>query len=335
MGEINAGRAFDDRPTHPEEKVRQLLRNSRAPGTLSSYRKCFKIFASWCEQHDRDVLPASAETLTLFLSDVAERYRFNTIKNFISSIAFAHRTAREPFDRAALHVVVEGIRRVQGAGWRQATPITVGELRTILMAVPDTMAGARDRAVLMLGFAGALRSSEIAGLDLGVAGPQASGFLTVEAEGVRITLLRSKTDQQGRSIFKLVPRGGNPCPVAALEHWLTVASIKSGPVFRPLWKGGAPRQQRMGHCGVNNIVKNAVYASTRQAGMSEAHARSRALQVSSHSLRVGFVTSAGLANVTSEDIAQHVGWAGTHMVFHYMRQANPMENNPARCVLQS
>jgi integrase len=335
MGEIDAASPFDDRPARPEEKIRQLLRNSRAPGTLSSYRKCFKIFASWCERHDRHVLPASAETLVLFLSDIAERYRFNSIRGFINAIAFAHRAAREPFDRAGLHVVLEGIRRVLGTSWRQAAPITVGELRSLLTAVPDTTAGARDRAVLTLGFAGALRSSEIAGLDLDAAGPQASGFLTIEAEGVRITLLRSKTDQQGKSIFKLVPRGGNPCPVAALEHWLAVAGITSGPVFRPLWKGGAPRQQRMGHCGVSTIVKKAVYAGARQAGMSEAQARSRAVQVSSHSLRVGFVTSAGLANVTSEDIAQHVGWAGTQMVFRYMRQANPTDNNPARCVLHS
>jgi integrase len=203
------------------------------------------------------------------------------------------------------------------------------------MGMPDTIAGARDRAVLTVGFAGALRTSELVGLDIGAIGGGGRGLVAIDGEGAHITLIRSKTDQQGRGISKLLPRGGDPCPVSTLERWLAMADISSGPVFRPFWRWGVPRQQRMGHRGVATIVKKAVYVSALRAGASEVHARARASQVSSHSLRAGFVTSAARAKVASEDIALHVGWVGTQMVAHYMRQLDPAEDNPAHLVLMS
>lgn len=283
MREINPTELHRDMPTELTENLRQLVRNSLAPTTLQHHRARFKIFAAWCESHGCLAVPASTRTVQQFLSDIADRYRLGSIKAFKGTIAFAHRAAGEPFDPRAFRVVLGGIRRRHGAACRQMAPITVGELRTIIMALPNTTAGARDRAVLTLGFAGALRTSELVNLDIGVPGPQSRGFVAIDAEGVHITLLRSKTDQKGKSICKLIPRGGNPCPVAALEHWLATGHITSGPVFRPVLKGGAPRQQRMNKCRVTSIVKKAVYRSVRQAGMSEAHARARANQVASHS----------------------------------------------------
>jgi len=335
MREINPTEPHTDIPTGLTENVRQLVRSSWAPGTLLQHRAQFKIFAAWCESHGCLAVPASTRTVERFLSDMADRYRFSSLMNLKKTIAFAHRAAGEPFDARAFHVVLGGIRRTHGAACRQVAPITVGELRTIIMALPNTATGARDRAVLTLGFAGALRNSELIGLDIGVPRPQSRGFVAIDTEGARITLLRSKTDQKGKAICKLIPRGGDPCPVAALEHWLAMGNITSGPIFRPVFKGGAHRRRRMNNYGVTIIVKKAVFTSARQAGMSEAHARARANQVASHSLRAGFVTSAVLANVPSEDIAQHVGWANTQMVFYYMRNVDPMENNPARLVLHS
>jgi hypothetical protein len=187
--------------------------------------------------------------------------------------------------------------------------------------------------VLTLGFAGALRSSEVVGLDIGVAGASSGGLVAIDSDGVHITLFRSKTDQKGKGIFKLLPRGGDPCPAAALEQWLAMAGITSGPVFRGLSKGGGLRQDRLNPQAVTYIVRRAAYDSALRAGMGQAHARARARQVASHSLRAGFVTSAALAKVPSEDIAAHVGWVGTQMVFYYKRDLDPMADNPADLVL--
>jgi integrase len=316
-----------------EEKIRQLLRNSYAPSTLLKHRRRFKLFAAWCERQGRDAFPASPETVALFLSDVAGKLRLATIKGYLDTIVFVHRAAGETFDRQTIYPVVKGIARMHRTVSRQVAPITIGELRTIIAALPNTIAGARDRAVLAVGFAGALRTSEIVGLDIGIVGDGSRGSVAVESDGVRITLFRSKTDQKGNGIFKFLPRGGDPCPVAALEHWLAMAGIASGPVFRRLWKGVSLSDNRMGRHAPTLIVKRAIFNSVLRADMGEAHARARANQVASHSLRVGFVTSAALADVSSEDIAAHVGWVSTQMVFRYRRQLDPMANNAADLVL--
>jgi integrase len=333
MHEIDIGSPSEKPQAELEEKVRQFLRCSLAPSTLLQHRRRFKLFAAWCDQHRREALPASPETVALFLSDAAGRFRLATIKGYLDTIAFVHRAGGEPFDRQIIHPVVKGIARIHGTASRKVAPITIGELRTIIAALPNTIAGARDRAVLALGFAGALRTSEIVGLDMGVAGASSRGLVAVEPDGVRITLFRSKTDQKGKGIFKFLPRGGDPCPTVALEHWLSMAGIASGPVFRRLWRGVSLSQRRIGEHAPSLIVKKAVYNSVLRAGLGEAHARARANQVASHSLRVGFVTSAALAKVPSEDIAAHIGWVSAQMVFHYKRHLDPMENNPADLVL--
>jgi integrase len=297
------------------------------------HRWGFRVFAAWCEQHGRAALPASTETTALFLSDVADRYCFRSIRHFARTIAFAHRVAGEPFNSRALAPVLNGIARIHGTAGRQVAPIVIGELRTIIAALPGGPSGARDRALLTLGFAGAFRASELVGLDIGDAGAGGRGVVAIDRDGVRVTLLRSKTDQKGRGTFKLLPRGGNPCPVAALEQWLTMAGITAGPVFRRFSKGFL-QPGRLDPQAVTYIVRRAVCDSVLRAGLGEVAARARARAVASHSLRAGFVTSAALAQVPGEDVAAHVGWSSTRMLLCYQRQLDPAENNPADLVLK-
>jgi hypothetical protein len=136
-------------------------------------------------------------------------------------------------------------------------------------------------------------------------------------------------------ITKLLPRGGDPCPVEALERWLTAARITNGPVFRSISKWSTPLAKRLHRRAVGKIVKRAAYASALQAGLGEAQAMARAIQVSSHSLRAGFATSAALANVSSEDISAHVGWTHPCTAYRYIRGIDPMKHNPAQQVLSS
>jgi integrase len=316
-----------------ERAARTLIRSSLAPLTLAKHRWYFKVFAAWCERHGRETFPPSTETVALFLSDAAERYGFLTIRQFVDTIAFAHRTAGLPFSRGALAPVLNGIARTHGTGGRRMAPIAIGELRSIVACLPDSLRGARDRALLTLGFAGALRASELIGLDIGGAGVGARGVVAIDGDGVRITLFRSKTDQKGKGIFKLLPRGGDPCPVATLEQWLAMAGIAAGPIFREVSRHGVLGQRRLGPLAVGCIVKRAVYDSALRAGAGESVAQARAGRVASHSLRAGFVTSAALAKVPSEEVADHVGWTSTRMVYRYQRLLDPAESNAAALVL--
>ena len=321
--------------TDPVAKVHQFARRTRTEATLKNYQRLMRIFAAWCEVHGRSACPASGETMMLFLSDLAGRYRFTTITLFVDAIAFVHRVAGEPFNRASFRSVMQGIRRTHGNLKRRVAPIMAAELRAMVATLPDTTLGKRDRALLSVGFAGALRCGELVGLDIGTPTPTARGFVELDAEGAHITLLRSKTDQVGKGIYKLLPRGGDPCPVQALEAWLAAADITAGPAFRTFLRLTKPSSKRLGIRAVSVIVKRAVYASARQMGQTEEQARARALQVSTHSLRAGFVTSAAIANVPMDDIATHVGWKHNVSGYRYIRQVDSMTNNPAQRVLMS
>ena len=335
MHEVDAPGVSREASADLVAKAHQFARRARAESTLQGYRKSLRIFAAWCQKHDRAPLPASTETIALFLADVAGHYSFGTVTLFCDAVAFVHRLTGEPFDRTGFRPVLQGIRRTHGSARRRVAPIVVADLRAMLATLPDTLLGKRDRALLLVGFAGALRCGELVGLDVGPPAPPGRGFVELDGEGAHIILLRSKTDQVGKGISKMLPRGGDPCPVEALEAWLAAAHITAGPVFRFLWPSGRLSSKRLTTKRVNLIVKQAVYASARQAGQSEEQARARAHQVSSRSLRAGFVTSAAIANVPTQDIAAHVGWASTRMALTYIRQVDLTTDNPAQRVLVS
>jgi integrase len=314
-------------------KVEDYARASRAESTLKSYQDGFRLFAGWCEVHGRAVVPASPETMALFISDLAARYRPSTINRLVSAIAFAHRTAGHVFDRKSFETVMAGIRRTHGTAPRQVAAITLEDLRRIVAALPDNQQGARDRALLLVGFGGALRRAELVGLDIGERASDGTGSVELGPEGARITLHISKTDQEGKGLLKGVPRGGEPCPVRALERWLELSGITEGPIFRPVNKGGQVLPQRLTDRSVADIVKRAVRGAALAAGMTASQAETRAAQVAGHSLRAGFATSAAAANVTGENIARHVGWTSTQMTLRYVREAELFKNNPLRQIL--
>jgi integrase len=312
-------------------KVPQAALWSLSAKTVRYRRSQLRRFADWCRIHGRDSVPASAETVGLFLTDMADRYRPSTVGVFLSTIAFAHRVASEPFDPLLFAPLMRGIRRTHGTARRQAAAITVGELRAIVDTLPNTADGLRDRAVLAVGFAGALRRSELIGLDIG--GTQASvGSVEIDRQGAHILLRRSKPDPFGKGLARWLPRGGSPCPVEALERWLAHARIASGPVFRRVRVGGAVGTTRLDVDSVSFIVRRAVYRHALLSGAREHEARLRMQEVTSHSLRVGFVTSALMAGVSCEDIAQHIGWRTTELVFRYARPTDPFRDNPAQIV---
>ncbi|MFM9940583.1 MAG: tyrosine-type recombinase/integrase [Hyphomicrobiaceae bacterium] len=315
------------------DKARRYVRASRAGSTLGAYQRHFKAFAAWCHAHGRVPAPADADTMTLFLAEMASRYRPSSLTAFVSAIAFAHRDAGHAFDRTSIETLMAGIRRTHGTAERRMAAITTAELRRIVVALPDTLQGVRDRALLLVGFAAALRRSELVGLDIGERATDGSGLVVIGEEGARVTLFKSKTDQEGGGFIKGIVRGTAPCPVAALEAWLTASGIEHGAIFRPIDKASRVGASRLTDRSIADIVKRVSRRAVLAAGGSEAEAAARASAVAGHSLRAGFATSAAAASVTGENIARHVGWSSTQMTARYVREAELFKNNPLHKVL--
>lgn len=186
-----------------------------------------------------------------------------------------HRMAslEPPTNSEAIKAVLAGIRRSIGTAVTRKAPATAETIRAIVNDMPSDLRGLRDRALLLLGFAGALRRSELVALDV--------ADLEETAEGLHVQIKRSKADQEGAGDYVSIPHGSRLRPVAAVRDWLDAAGIAQGPVFRSIKKGGSVTLERLSDRSVAQIVKT----RAKTAGFDP-------VIFSGHSLRAGFVTSA-------------------------------------------
>jgi integrase len=186
-----------------------------------------------------------------------------------------HRMAglESPTSSEAIKAVLAGIRRSIGTAATRKAPATAETVRTILAEMPPSLRGLRDRALLVLGFAGALRRSELVALDV--------EDLEETAEGLLVRIRRSKTDQEGAGDFVSIPHGSRLRPVAGVRAWLEAAGITEGPVFRSIKKGGSVTLERLSDRSVAHVIKQRAEAAGFDPNV-----------FSGHSLRAGFVTSA-------------------------------------------
>ena len=222
-----------DSPTPIEDllaRARDYVTHSHAKNTLDAYAADWKHFNTWCEEHKRRALPASPETILCYVVDLVDRFTVATIDRRLSSIGYYHKQARHglPTKDTEVERMMRGIRRVKGIAPNGKAPILTPLLRQMVEALPDDLPGLRDKAILLVGFAGAFRRSEIVGLQVRDVQSSHAGLI--------ITLRRSKTDQEGASFTKGIPIGTSDatCPKSTLEAWLQLAGITSGPIFRPV-----------------------------------------------------------------------------------------------------
>src|SRR6476469_11237 len=211
-------------------RVRAYVTHSHAKNTLDAYAADWKHFSGWCDDHKRRSLPASPETILCYVVDLVARFTVATIDRRLSSIGYYHKQARHglPTKDPEVERTMRGIRRAKGIAPNGKAPILTPLLRQMLTVLPDDLAGLRDKAILLIGFAGAFRRSEIVGLQM--------RDIQIGDAGLIVTLRRSKTDQEGASFTKGIPVGTSEatCPKYALEAWLPLAGITSGPIFRPV-----------------------------------------------------------------------------------------------------
>jgi site-specific recombinase XerD len=264
----------------------------KAPTTRRAYRTDFRIFSAWCQERELDPLPASPAAVAAYLAyEVGQNLRPSTLGRRLAAIQYAHRYAghESPTNAEDVKATLRGIRRTLGIARTRKAPATANNAKAMARSAPDSVVGIRDRAILLLGFAGAFRRSELVALDVNDIQPSNSGLL--------VTIRRSKVDQEGEGATIAIAAGSTDCPARALTAWLKAAGISAGPVFRPINKVGKVSSTRLSDRSVANIVK--AYAD--RAGLD-------GRMFSAHSLRSGFLTSAaanGASIFKMMDVSRH------------------------------
>ncbi|MDL1899021.1 integrase, partial [Anaerolineae bacterium CFX7] len=235
-------------------RAHEYAHAAKANNTQRAYATHWREFESFAAARGYAPCPAPIAAIVEFVTDLAERgKRVATIDQKLAAIAFKHRAANVPCPTQAQIVreVMAGIRRTHGAAPQHKAPVTRAELVKMIAATPQSLRGKRDRAMLLVGFAGAFRRSEIAALDV-----EDVRFLDDE---MIIALRRSKTDQEGRGAIKRIPMldAETLCPIRALRAWLDAAQIESGALFRPLDRWEHVRGGRLDDRVIALTVKDA------------------------------------------------------------------------------
>jgi site-specific recombinase XerD len=266
-----------------------------------------------------NALPASPETVAAFLSAGADEGRkVATLEQRIAAIRWAHEAAGQESPTASKLVrsTMQGIRREQGTAPNRKAPATVDRLAAMVShADPATLKGLRDRALLLFGFASAMRRSELVALEL--------EDVEQTDRGLLVTLRRSKTDQEGQGHQRAIPLGRNPetCPVAALTTWLEAAQINKGRLFRSV-----TRHSLVGGSLSARAIANVVKHYAKRAGFDPD-------EFAGHSLRAGFVTSAAEKGRSTERIMDHTGHQSAAMVRVYTRRADAFTDHAGEGLL--
>jgi site-specific recombinase XerD len=297
-------------------------RGSRAASTWRAYQSDWRIFAAWCQTVDRPALPATPNTVALFLAAQAARgLAPQTLDRRRAAIRLMHVGANLPCPHATCEVVevLRGIRRAWKHPPDQKAPAVDEEVQCMVDAVPpQTLHGLRDRALLLLGFAGAFRRSELVALDV--------EHLRRQRQGFSVHIARSKTDQegQGQSVAIVQVPDSPYCPVRAVLDWLEVAEIRTGAIFRRMHRGDTVGASRLTDQSVALVIK----ALAQRVGLDPA-------RYAGHSLRSGFLTSAARQHANIFKMADQSRHKSLDVLRTYVRDAEQFKDHAGTGLLQS
>lgn len=294
------------------EHVAGLVHDSLAANSRRAYASDLIQFEAW-----GGTIPANDTMIAAYLADHAESHAAATLVRWLTSLAKAHRAmgVPDPTRSELVQSVLQGVRRRYGSVPDQAKPLLREDLLLILDGIGQGTKAARDRALLLIGFAGGFRRSELVGLD--------RADLEPVKQGIVVTIRRSKTDQLGVGRKIGIPYArGRHCPVVALTAWLDQASIIAGPIFRPVNRHGHVGSQRLSGEAVALVVRDRLDA----VGINPSG-------YSGHSLRAGFATSAAQAGVSSWKIRAQTGHASDAMLARYIRDGEIFVDNAAGALL--
>lgn len=297
-----------------DEQAKEFIAHSKASNTVKSYRKDWAHFVAWCADHGAMALPATAMTVARYLTDIQGAYKVSTLQRRIAAINAAHRSARHDVFSTRLeplHSIWQGIVRTKGTAQTKKAPALTDDIRAMLDTLDDRLISIRDRALLLVGFAGAFRRSELVALNV--------QDVEFSARGLLVTLRRSKTDQTGEGQVIGIPYGSvqETCPVRALQAWLEASNHTEGAIFRSIDRHGNIKE-RIPDRAVALIVKRCAAA----AGLDADH-------FAGHSLRAGLATSAALAGESLTDVMRQTRHKSERVAAGYIRVADAFRNNVA------
>jgi site-specific recombinase XerD len=311
----DAGLAGSDNLKAAAAAAQEFARLATAPNTRKAYRSDWADFTAWCAREHLAALPASPVSVGLYLASLAGTHKMSTIVRRLAAITKQHRNAgyESPasLKHSAVHDVIAGMRRKRGTRPEPKRALSTDEFRRMVTAIPAMPRGLRDRALLLIGFTGGFRRSELAAID----------FSDVEDgdEGLKILIRRCKTDQQGEGRQVGIPYGSDPktCPVRAYRKWIATAGITEGPVFR------AFRNRTMMADGITNqVVARIVKRLAQRTGLD-------ASKYAGHSLRAGHATAAAIGGASERSIMNQTGHRSVQMVRRYIRDGNLFRENSA------
>ena len=305
---------------HPDpglaEQAAEYARQARAGATLRAYASDWRDWEAWCRGCGAMPLPAMPETIGLYLADLARSGRkVSTISRRLVAVSQAHRVAGAAIDlkHPAIREVLAGIRRSLGVRKEAKVALLTRDIRRCVAAMPGSLIGSRDRAVLLLLFAGALRRSELVALDI--------ADVQISSRRATITIRRSKTDQEGHGAAIGIPRGRrDTCPVRAIEQWIAAAGIADGPLFRSVDRHG-----RIGGALSGAAVAEIVKRSVARVGFDPA-------RYSGHSGRSGFITQAAMNGADIGAIGLHARQRSIATTRAYVQEAAALNNPAARAI---
>ena len=280
------------------------LKNSKSSNTLRAYQSDYKDFSIFCTKNGFQAMPTEPKILSLYITHLASYSKFSTLKRRLASISIIHKTKGHYIDTKH-PIIVEnlmGIKRTNGSNQKGKKPLLINDLKLLIKAIDESkeknIRKIRDKALVLIGFSGGFRRSELVDIEY-------EDIEFVE-EGVKIFVKRSKTDQSGEGMTKAIPYFDNInfCPVKALNKWVVEAQLKDGKIFNISDKN------------VALIIKK--YAN--YAGL-DAH------RYAGHSLRSGFATSTAESGAEERNIMAMTGHKSTEMVRRYIKEANLFKNN--------
>ena len=279
------------------------LKSSKAFNTLRAYKADYKDFTLFCIKHGFKSMPTEPKILSLYLTHLSQTSKFSTLKRRLASISVIHKISGHYIDTKHPMITenLMGIKRVKGSYQKAKKPLLINDLKSVVHVIDNDKnekRKAKNRALILIGFAGGFRRSELVAI--------LYEDIDFVSEGVKIFVKRSKTDQSGEGMTKGIPYFSNQnyCPVTSLKNWLEKSEIKSGRIFD------------MSDKSVALTVKK----YTAIAGLDSN-------KYSGHSLRSGFATSTAELGAEERSIMAMTGHKTSQMVRRYIQEANLFKNN--------
>jgi site-specific recombinase XerD len=300
-----------------QEETLLNLQSSKAKNTVRAYKSDFKDFGIFCAQNGFKSIPSEPKIVSLYLTHLStNEVKISTIKRRLVSIGVIHKLKGHYLDTKHPMIIenILGIKRRKGSIQIGKKPLLINNLKLIIDVIDknnyEDLKKLRDRSIILMGFSGGFRRNEIVSLDC--------DDLDFVAEGLKINLKRSKTDQFGEGSVKGLPYFDNTqyCPVLSLKNWIEASKISSGPLFRRFSKGSKLTENRLTDQTVALLIKKYL----KLAGIDNKN-------YSGHSLRSGFATAAAESGANERNIMAMTGHKSTEMVRRYIKEANLFKNN--------